>query len=141
MRTVAAIALAPLAIVPVLAIAFGPWAVAHGGTRSLAGILLPALILAYPLVVLAGVPMHMALVRHRYTRVADYAVTGALLGAVPVIGYLLVAIAFEAKFTPREIPHATARNLEWGGIGVLVFAACSTAVAMAFRAIARAGRS
>jgi hypothetical protein len=58
MRTLAAAAIAPLAVVPVLVVLFGPWAAAHGGTRSRAGILTPALVVAYPLVILFGLPMH-----------------------------------------------------------------------------------
>jgi hypothetical protein len=135
-RTFAAIAIAPLAVIPVLTLLFGPWVIAHGGWRSLSGILTPALVVSYPLIVLVGLPMHLALVRQRCTRVRDYALAGALLGAVPVIGYVIVAIAFEAQFVLSAMPRATARNLEWGAIGVAVFGACSVAVAVAFRAIA-----
>ena len=69
-RTLAAIAIAPLAVVPVLVVLFGPWAIAHGGTRSLTGISCPAIVVAYPMVVLFGLPMHLALVRQRCTRAA-----------------------------------------------------------------------
>ena len=140
-RVVAAIAVAPLAVIPVLLLMFGPWAVAHGGGRSMIGILLPALAVSYPLVLLVGVPMHLALVRQRCTRARDYALAGLLLGAVPVIGYVMVAVVFEAQFAPAAIPRAAARNLEWGAIGVAVFGLCSTAVALAFRAVARASPS
>jgi hypothetical protein len=133
-RTLAAIAVAPLAVVPVLTIMFGVWALTHGGIRSLAGIIGPALVLAYPTVILFGLPMHIALVRQRVIRRRDYALVGALLGAVPVIGYCVVAILFEAKFAWSAVPAAAARNLEWGAIGVVVFGACSAAVAIAFRA-------
>ena len=135
MRTLAAIAIAPLAVIPVLTLAFGPWALAHGGWRSLSGILLPAIVVAYVLVILIGVPMHLALVRQGFTRVRDYALAGVLLGAVPVLGYVIVAVAFEAQFVLSAMPRAAARNLEWGAIGVAVFGACSTAVALAFRSI------
>ena len=131
----AAIAIAPLAVIPVLTLIFGPWAIAHGGWRSLSGILTPALVVSYVLIVFVGLPMHFALVHQRCTRARDYALAGALLGAVPVIGYVIVAIAFEARFVLSAMPRATARNLEWGAIGVLVFGACSTAVAVAFRTI------
>jgi hypothetical protein len=141
MRVLAAIAIAPLAAIPVLMVMFGPWAIAHGGWRSMSGILLPALIVSYPLVVLFGLPMHLALVRQHYTRVRDYALAGALLGAVPVIGYVIVAVVFEAQFAVSAIPRAAARNFEWGAIGTLVFGACSTAVAIAFRKIATASPS
>ena len=57
-------------------------------------------------------------------------------GAVPVIGYYIVAVVFEAKFAPAAIPAAAVRNLEWGAIGVGVFGLCSAAIAMAFRTIA-----
>ena len=66
----------------------------------------------------------------------DYAITGALLGAVPVAGYVLVAVAFEAKFALAAMGPALARNATWGAIGVVVFGLCSAAVAIAFRAIA-----
>lgn len=135
MRTLPAIALAPLAVLPVLTVMFGPWAMAHGGWRSLGGILGPALVVAYPLLILVGLPMHLALARQRCTRRRDYALAGVLLGALPVIGYLLVAVAFEAQFVPSAIPRAAARNVEWGAIGAVVFGACGAAVAVAFRAL------
>jgi hypothetical protein len=136
MRTLAAIAIAPLAAVPVLALLFGPWAIAHGGSRSITGIILPALVVAYPMLILFGVPMHLALVQQRVTGMRAYAIAGILLGAVPVIGYYFVAVAFEARFLPAAIPAAAVRNLEWGAIGVGVFGLCSAAIATAFRAIA-----
>jgi hypothetical protein len=136
MRTLAAIAIAPLAVVPILIVLFGPWAISNGGMRSLAGIIGPALVVAYPLVIIFGVPMHLALVRARCTRARDYAVAGALLGSVPVIGYVLVAMAFEARFVLSAMGSALLRNLEWGAIGVLVFGLCSLAIALTFRAIA-----
>jgi hypothetical protein len=135
-RTVVAIATAPLAVIPVLAVLFGPWALANGGVRSLAGIVMPAVVVAYPMVILFGLPMHLALVRQRYTRRRDYAITGALLGAVPVAGYVLVAVAFEAKFALSAMGPALVRNATWGAIGVMVFGLCSAAVAIAFRATA-----
>ena len=135
-RTLAAIVLAPLAVVPVLAVLFGPWALAHGGTRSLAGILMPAVIAAYPLTILFGLPMHLALVRHRSTRWRDYALVGVLLGAVPVAGYVLVAVMFDAKFEIAAIGPMLAKNATWGAIGVVVFGLCSGAVALAFRRLA-----
>lgn len=135
-RLLAAIAIAPLAVIPVLTLLFGPWAAAHGGLRSWFGIIAPALAIAYPLVILVGLPMHLALVRQRCTAHRHYAVVGALLGAVPVVGYVIVAIAFEAKFVVSAMGRAATRNFEWGAIGVLVFGACSTAVALVFRALA-----
>ncbi|HWI18062.1 MAG TPA: hypothetical protein VNT81_09960 [Vicinamibacterales bacterium] len=136
MRNAAAIAIAPLAIIPVLAALFGPWAVSNGGLRSLLGIIGPALVVAYPMVILFGVPMHLALVRARCTRWRDYAIAGALLGTVPIIGYVLVAVAFEAQFALSAMGAALVRNLEWGAIGVLVFGLCTTAVALAYRRVA-----
>jgi hypothetical protein len=136
MRTLAAIAIAPLAVIPVLVVLFGPWAIAHGGTRSLTGIVVPAIVVAYPMVVLCGLPMHLALVRAGCTRWRDYAITGVLLGAVPVAGYVVVAVAFEAKLSIASMGSAFVRNAEWGAIGVVVFGLCSAAVAIAFRAIA-----
>ena len=141
MRVLAAIAIAPLAVIPILLVMFGPWAVAHGGGRSMIGILLPALVVSYPLVILVGLPMHLALLRQRCTRTRDYALAGLLLGAVPVIGYVMVAVVFEAQFALSAIPRAAARNLAWGAIGVAVFGACSTAVALAFRAVVKASPS
>ena len=135
-RTLAAIAVAPLAAAPVLALLFGPWAVAHGGLRSLAGIVVPAVLVAYPMVLLFGLPLHLALVRQGCTRLRDYLITGLLLGAVPVAAYVLVAVAFDAKFAPSAMGLALARNVEWGAIGVLVFGLCSAAIAVTFRAIA-----
>jgi hypothetical protein len=135
-RTLSAIVIAPLAVVPVLTLLFGPWAIGHGGLRSLLGILTPAVVVAYPMVILFGLPMHAALVRAGCTRWRDYAAAGALLGAIPVIGYVIVAIVFEAKFNVAALARAAARNLEWGAIGVVVFGVCSTAVAVAFRAFA-----
>jgi hypothetical protein len=137
MRTLAAIAIAPLAVIPVLVVLFGPWAIAHGGTRSLTGVVVPAMVVAYPMVVLFGLPMHLALVRAGCTRPRDYAITGVLLGAVPVAGYVVVAVAFEAKFAIVAMGPAFVRNAEWGAIGVMVFGLCSAAVAIAFRAIVR----
>lgn len=141
MRNVAAIVLSPLAIVPVLTVLFGPWTMTHGGISSLVGIVWPALAVAYPLVILFGVPMHLALVRARCTRWRDYAIAGALLGSVPVMGYVLVAMAFEARFVASAMGPALLRNLEWGAIGVLVFGVCTVAVALAYRAIALASPS
>ena len=135
-RTLAAIAAAPLAVIPVLLVLFGPWALSHGGVRSLSGIVVPALVVAYPTLILFGVPMHLALVHQRVTRRRDYAIAGILLGAVPVLGYYIVAVVFEARFVPAEIPAAAVRNLEWGAIGVVVFGLCSAAIAIAFRTIA-----
>ena len=140
MRVLAAIAFAPLAVVPVLALMFGPWAMAHGGWPSLLGILWPGIVVAYALVLVAGVPMHLALVRQRYTRARDYALAGLLLGAVPVAGYVILAVAFEARFELAALPRAAARNLEWGAIGVAVFGTCSAAVSFTFRAIAVGSR-
>lgn len=136
MRTVTAVAVAPLAVVPVLGVLFGPWAIANGGLRTWLGIAAPALLVTYPLVLLFGLPMHVALVRACCTRARDYAIAGALLGAVPVIGYVLVAVAFEAKFALPAMGRALARNVEWGAIGVAVFGLCTIAVALTFRAIA-----
>lgn len=136
MRTLTATAIAPLAVVPVLTVLFGPWTIAHGGMRSWLGIIGPALIVSYVLLVLAGLPMHWALMWQQRTRIRDYALAGALLGAVPVIGYVIVAVAFEAKFMLSAMPHAFARNLEWGSIGVFVFGMCATVIAVVFRMIA-----
>jgi hypothetical protein len=80
--------------------------------------------------------MHLALIRAGCTRWRDYAITGALLGAVPVAGYVVVAVAFEAKFAIASMGSAFVRNGEWGAIGVVVFGLCSAAVAIAFRAMA-----
>jgi hypothetical protein len=135
MRTLAAIAIAPIAVIPALTVMFGPWALAHGGWPSLGGILKPALVVAYPLLILFGLPMHLALVGQSFTRRRDYALAGLLLGAVPVIGYLVVAIVFEAQFMPSGIARASARNIEWGAIGAAVFGVCGAAVALAFRAL------
>jgi len=137
MRVLAAIAIAPLAVLPILTLMFGPWAMAHGGWRSLLGILGPAIVVAYPLVLVVGLPMHLLLVRQRRTRPRDYALASALLGTVPVLGYVIVAVAFEARFVTSALPLAAARNLEWGAIGVVVFGVCSLAVGMTFRAIAQ----
>jgi hypothetical protein len=135
-RVVTAVAVAPLAVVPILTVLFGPWAIGHGGLPTFAGIIWPALVVAYPMVVLFGLPMHLALVRQRATAWRHYAIVGALLGAVPVIGYVIVAIVFEAKFALSAMGAATARNFEWGAIGVVVFGLCSAAIATTFRAIA-----
>jgi hypothetical protein len=135
-RTLAAIAVAPLAVIPVLALLFGPWALSHGGLRSLAGIIVPAIVVAYPMLILFGMPMHFALRRQRFTRRRDYAIAGVLLGAVPVAGYVVVAVLFEAKFALAAIGPALVRNATWGAIGVVVFGLCSAAIAIAFRAIA-----
>ena len=133
MRTLAALVIAPLAVVPVLAVLFGPWALAHGGTPSLLGILAPAIVVSYALAILIGLPAHLVLVHQRRTRWRDYAIIGALLGAVPVAGYYVVAVAFEMKMGSVS---ALTRNAEWGAIGVAVFGASTAAVAIAFRAIA-----
>ena len=138
MRTLVAIAVSPLAVIPVLLLLFGPWAIARWDLRGLSGVLVPAVVVAYPMVILFGLPMHFALVQQRATAVRHYALAGALLGAVPVIGYCVVAIVFEAKFEVAGLAAATLRNAEWGAIGVVVFGACSAAVAIAFRTIALA---
>jgi len=134
-RTLAAIAIAPMAVVPVLATLFGTWAITTGGMPTLMGILGPALVVAYPATILFGLPMHLALVHQRCIKWRDYAITGALLGSVPVAGYVIVAVLFDAKFDIAAIGPTLAKNATWGAIGVLVFGACSTAVAIAFRAI------
>ena len=135
MTTLAAIAIAPLAAVPVLARCLGPGllpTVASAPGRIVG----PALVVAYPMVMLFGLPMHLALVHQRCTRWRDYAIAGILLGAVPVTGYYFVAVVFEAQFVPAAIPSAAVRNLEWGAIGVGVFGLCSAAIAITFRMIA-----
>ena len=134
-RVLAAIAIAPLAVIPVLIALFAPWAFAHGGTRSLTGIIVPGIVVAYATAVLFGLPMHLALARAGFTRRRDYAITGVLLGAVPVAGYVVVAVAFEAKFAIAAMGPAFVRNAEWGALGVVVFGLCSAAVALSFRAI------
>jgi hypothetical protein len=134
-RTLATLVIAPLAVVPVLTMLFGPWALTSGGMRSLMGILGPALVVAYPATVLFGLPMHLALVHQRCIKWRDYAITGALLGSVPVAGYVIVAVLFDAKFDIAAIGPTLAKNATWGAIGVLVFGTCSAAVAIAFRAI------
>jgi hypothetical protein len=141
MRTLAAIAIAPLAVIPVLAGLFGPWALAHGGWPSLAGILVPGVVVAYPFTILFGVPLHLALARERCTRFRDYALAGILLGAVPVIGYVIVAVIFEAQFALAAIPRAALRNLEWGGIGVVVFGLYGFSIMIALRASFSIGKS
>lgn len=135
MRTLAAIGAAPLAVLPVLTLLFGHWAMTQGGWRALIGILIPALVVAYPLLILIGLPIHFAMQRQRCVGRRDYALAGLLLGAVPVIGYVILAVVVEAHFVPAEIPRATARNFEWGAIGAVVFGACGAAVALAFRAL------
>ena len=134
MRTLAAMAIAPLAVIPVLVVLFGPWALAHGGSRSLTDILAPATVLSYAMTILIGLPVHFMLIRQRRVRGRDYAITGALLGAVPVFGYYLVAVAFESRL---GIVSSLMRNAEWGAIGVVVFGTCSAAVALAFRTLVR----
>lgn len=62
------------------------------------------------MVLIAGLPMHWALTWQQRTRVRDYAIAGALLGAVPVIGYVIVAVAFEAKFAVSAMSRAFSRN-------------------------------
>ena len=136
MRILAAMAIAPLAVIPALVVLFGPWVIAHGGARTLTGIVVPAIVAAYPMMALFGLPMHLALVRAGCTRPRDYAIAGVLLGAVPIAGYVLVAVAFEAKFAVAAMGAAFVKNAEWGAIGVVVFGLCSAAVAIAFRAIA-----
>ena len=136
MRILAAMAIAPLAVIPAVVVLFGPWAIAHGGARTLTGIVVPAIVAAYPMMAVFGLPMHLALVRAGCTRPRDYAIAGVLLGAVPIAGYVLVAVAFEAKFAVAAMGAAFVKNAEWGAIGVVVFGLCSAAVAIAFRAIA-----
>jgi hypothetical protein len=135
-RTLRVLVIAPLAVVPVLVALFGPWALTNGGMRSLMGILGPALVVAYPATIFFGLPMHLALVRQHCTRWRDYALTGVLLGAVPVAGYVLVAVMFDAKFEIAAMGSTLAKNATWGAIGVLVFGLCSAAVALAFRTLA-----
>jgi len=139
-RTLAAVAIAPLAVVPVLIVLFGPWAVSNGGVRTLAGIVGPALVVAYPMVILFGLPMHLALMRARATRARDYALAGVLLGAVPVIGYVVVAVVFDSKFELAAMPATLARNTQWGALGVVVFGLSAAVVGLAFRAVLIAGR-
>jgi len=91
---------------------------------------------AYPATIFFGLPMHLALVRQHCTRWRDYALTGMLLGAVPVAGYVLVAVMFDAKFEIAAMGSTFAKNATWGTIGVMVFGLCSAAVAIAFRATA-----
>ena len=62
-------------------------AVGNGPRRLglLLGILGPAIVVAWALVLVVGLPMHLALVRQRRTRARDYALAGSLLGAVPAL--------------------------------------------------------
>jgi hypothetical protein len=132
LRVVLGVLAAPLAAAPVIALIFGAWSLANGGVATLASIVLQTLAVAYPATVLFGLPVHLALVRQGYRRATHYATAGALLGALPVIAYTVVAIAFEAKFALSAMGRAAGRNLEWGAIGVLVFGAVTAAVAAAF---------
>jgi hypothetical protein len=138
-RLLAGVLVAPLAAAPVIALIFGWWAWTHGGLATLGSITWQTLAVTYPAIVFFGLPVHLALDRQRYRRFAHYVTAGALLGALPVIGYTVVAIAFEAKFAISAIGRATVRNLEWGAIGVLVFGAVSAAVAAAFWLVAVRG--
>jgi hypothetical protein len=99
---------------------------------TLASLVLPALAVTYPAMVLFGLPIHFALARQGYRRLSHYLVAGGLTGTVPVIGYCVVAIVFEAKFAVAGLWSATLRNAAWGGIGVVVFGAATAAVAAAF---------
>lgn len=134
-RLLTAFLVAPFAVVPVLAVLFLPWALSRGGAGGLLGILLPAVIAAYPLLLIFGLPIHALLARQHWTRRRDYAVAGAVLGAGPVIGYCLIAMAFEANFSAAQAWRAVLRNAEWGAIGAVVFGSCATAVAITFHAI------
>jgi hypothetical protein len=132
LRSLFAVLLAPLAAVPVLAVLYGPWVVGDAGLGGLMPVAIGTLLVAYPTTILFGIPVHVILRRYRCTTLADYAAAGALLGGLPVVGYCIVAIVFEAKFAPGGIWQATVRNVEWGAIGTVVFAAGSAAVGASF---------
>lgn len=135
-RLLAGVLVAPLASAPVIALIFWRWASTHGGPTAFFPIVLQTLAVTYPAMVLFGLPIHLALARQRYRRWSHYAMAGALTGSVPVVGYCLVAIVFEAKFAVAGLSSATMRNAAWGGIGVVVFGAVTTAVAVAFWQVA-----
>lgn len=135
-RLLPAAALAPLAVVPVLAVLYGPWAITAAGLSSLISVVVAALFVSYPATVLFGIPVHVILEKQRWRRLSDYVTTGALLGGFPVVVYCLVAIVVDAKFVPSGLWTATVRNAEWGAIGTVVFALSSAAVAAVFWRIA-----
>ena len=130
MRVLAALLIAPLAIVPVLVALSVP---------SFAGIVplvTGALLISYPSLVLFGLPAHLVLTGTRYTSLFDYTLLGGLLGALAISGYCLVAIVFDAHFAWDELSRSIGENAHWGLVGSLYFGLCSASVGAAFWRIA-----
>lgn len=121
-----AVVIAPLAVVPVLAVLSVP------RFDGLVQLVTGALLISYPAMILFGVPAHAVLRQSRYTSRFDYMLLGALLGGLSIAGYCVVAIAFDSHFSMDRLWWSITQNARWGAVGTLYFAACSAAVAAAF---------
>jgi hypothetical protein len=127
-----ATAVAPLAVVPVLAIFYAHPAIGGAGYRFFIPTAAATLMVVYPAAFGIGIPIHFLLARFRVTSLADYCLFGAILGALPIIGYNIVGTTFDSHFHWAEVGQSIRVNLEWGILGSLLFGTASAAMAAVF---------
>src|SRR5204862_7460187 len=114
-----AAAVAPLALVPVLALFYAHPAIGGAGYQFFIPTALGTLLFVYPATFVVGVPIHFLLERFRVRSLKDYCLFGAVLGSLPVIGYNIVATTFDTHFHWAEVGQSIRVNLEWGILGSL----------------------
>lgn len=131
-RELIAAAIAPLAAVPVLALFYAHPAIGGAGYQFFLSTAAGTLMVLYPAAFVLGIPVHIILQRFRCTTLADYLGFGAILGALPIIGYNIVGTVFDAHFRVAELADSIRMNIEWGVLGSLLFASVSAAMASVF---------
>ena len=127
-----AAAIAPLAMVPVLAVFYAHPAIGGAGYQFFVPTALGTLMFVYPATFVVGVPIHFLLERFGVRSLKDYFFFGAVLGALPVIGYNIVGTTFDTHFRMAEVWSSIRVNLEWGILGSLLFGTASAAMAAVF---------
>jgi hypothetical protein len=112
-----AAAIAPMAMVPVLAVFYAHPAIGGAGYQFFVPTTLGTLAFVYPATFVVGVPIHFLLQRFRVRSLKDYCFFGAVLGALPIIGYNIVGTMFDSHFHLAELGASIRVNLEWGILG------------------------
>lgn len=145
----AAVAATPLAIAAVMAIADA--AGLFGDNGGLIGTVVVFSLYATPIAlvmtVIAGWPLARAAIRRGRTRVRDFTILGAALGALPFVGYFAYVLGFDAwhlavgssSRSGREVASGwlldSPEVLAWIALG----ATCGIASALAFWVVAVRG--
>ena len=129
---IVAAAVAPLALIPVLAVFYAHPAIGGAGYQFFIPTALGTLMFVYPASFVVGVPIHYLLERFGVRSLKDYCFFGAVLGALPIIGYDIVGTTFDTHFRMAEVWPSIRVNLEWGILGALLFGTASAAMAAAF---------